>query len=316
MNKNTPTESVDTMISSLAPSTLKQYNSALHQWWNFCSEKEIELFTGNISVVLEFLQSCFDTGASYTSLNTIRSALSLILPTNNNLSVGEDEKVKRWMKAVFRARPQTPKYQSVWDPKPVIVWLGSISPIESVSLEMLTLKLVGLLALATAQRVQTLTLMELSNISISDQGISINITKLIKTSAPGRKQPCLFLPYFIENPELCVATTLIEYLKRTREHRPQSCEQVLISFRRPYKAVSSQTVSRWIKLVLKQSGIDVSVFTAHSTRHASTSKAAANGANIEVIRDAAGWTTASSTFQRFYNRPTQDRAEFCATVFS
>ncbi|XP_060804898.1 uncharacterized protein LOC132902730 [Amyelois transitella] len=46
--------------------------------------------------------------------------------------------------------------------------------------------------------------------------------------------------------------------------------------------------ARWIKTVLSESGVDASVFKAHSTRHAATSAAGAAGVSVETIRKAAG----------------------------
>ena len=42
---------------------------------------------------------------------------------------------------------------------------------------------------------------------------------------------------------------------------------------RPHKAVSTQTISRWLVKVLDKAGIDVSIYSGHSTRAASTTKA-------------------------------------------
>ncbi|KAB0794805.1 hypothetical protein PPYR_11644, partial [Photinus pyralis] len=41
----------------------------------------------------------------------------------------------------------------------------------------------------------------------------ISIEAVLKTSSPNRPQPILDIPRFIEKPELCVALTLVEYLK-------------------------------------------------------------------------------------------------------
>ena len=46
----------------------------------------------------------------------------------------------------------------------------------------------------------------------------------------------------------------------------------------------SSTISGWLKNVLKSSGINVSLFTAHSTRLATTSKANVSGLSmIELL---------------------------------
>lgn len=64
--------------------------------------------------------------------------------------------------------------------------------------------------------------------------------------------------------------------------------------------MSTQTLSRWIKNIWENSGIDISYFSAYSTRHALTSAASRGGINIESILKAAGWMQKSNTFARFY----------------
>ena len=53
--------------------------------------------------------------------------------------------------------------------------------------------------------------------------------------------------------------------------------------------------------MLAQAGVDTSKFSAHSTRAASTSKAAVS-LPVDVILATAGWTN-ESTFRKFYNKP-------------
>ena len=53
------------------------------------------------------------------------------------------------------------------------------------------------------------------------------------------------------------------------------------------------------------SGIDVTLFTAHSTRGASSSAAADSGVTTTDILKAADWST-ESVFRKFYYRPSRD----------
>ena len=60
--------------------------------------------------------------------------------------------------------------------------------------------------------------------------------------------------------------------------------------------------------MLSLAGIHVDgVFTAHSTRGASTSAAARAGVALSDIMEAADWSR-ESTFKKFYHRPTQKSA--------
>ena len=53
--------------------------------------------------------------------------------------------------------------------------------------------------------------------------------------------------------------------------------QLLLSFIKPHKRVTTQTISRWVLEELDLSGINTDVFTGHPTRSASTSKAKESG---------------------------------------
>ena len=71
---------------------------------------------------------------------------------------------------------------------------------------------------------------------------------------------------------------------------------------KPFKPVSRDTIGRWVKDVLKSAGINLKMFSCHSTRSASASCAAAKGVPLQTIIDTAGWTNDSS-FRRFYEKP-------------
>ena len=289
---------MDIMLASLSNKTRKQYESALKQWTIFCRSQDADPLSDSVPMVISFLTAKFEQGLSYSSLNTIRSAISLILGSQ----LGTDDRVTRFFRGIYKLRPKKPKYDIVWDPNIVLRYLSNLFPNQNLSLELLTKKLVTLLALVTAHRFQTLSLINIYNITVNDDNIDIKIPEMIKTSGPNKLQPNLILPFFKDNMSICPAKTLLCYLDCTKIIR-QECSTLIITLKKPYHAASTASISRWIKQVLNDSGLDTTKFTAHSTRHASTSKASKGGINIEVIRKTAGWTNRSSTFARFYNRP-------------
>ena len=93
--------------------------------------------------------------------------------------------------------------------------------------------------------------------------------------------------------------TLEYYLERTLPVRAVEHTALLLPYVKPFASVGSSTVGRWIKNLLNQSGVDTSVFKAHSTGAASASKA-----NLKVRIDSVlkhiGWST-ESTFRKFYH---------------
>lgn len=72
--------------------------------------------------------------------------------------------------------------------------------------------------------------------------------------------------------KLCVHETLNHYLRVTKNL--MNSTRLFVSYIKPYRAVTPSTIGRWIKSILGQARINTELFTAHSTRSASTSKAA------------------------------------------
>lgn len=298
------------MLSSVSNSTLKQYNTSYKLWWQFCNTNGINIFDPLLSNILTFLAEQFNRGGSYGTINSHRSALSLLLGGN----IGSDDSIKRLLKGIYKQKPSIPKYIGTWDPQKVLNYVANWFPNNSLSLDKITKKVCVLLAICTAHRVQTLSLIKVSNINRGADSLQIPISDIIKTSTVGRDQPVLVLPYFKQNLSICPATAVDDYLIMTSNLRPDHIENLFITYKKPYKKASSQSISRWIKQTLAESGVDAGVFSAHSTRHASTSAAASAGVSIDTIRKTAGWSSSSQTFARFYNRPILDEGIFARSV--
>lgn len=296
-------------MASLSKNTLLQYNGTYKLWWQFCCIRNQNPYECSLSNIMLFLTEQFNNGAAYGSLNSHRSALSLLLGSN----ITSDDQVKRLLKGVYKLRPALPKYTSTWDPQVVLNYVADWIPNRNLPLEKITKKLVVLLALSTRHRVQTLSLIKLENILINSTGVKIGISDVIKTSGVGREQPVLILPYFHENRAICPATIVEDYIHVTKNIRSETSHMIL-TYKRPHKPATAQSISRWIKQVLGASGVDVSTFSAHSTRHASTSAARASGLSMDTIRKAAGWTSTSQSFAKFYHRPIVVEGNFARSV--
>ena len=64
-----------------------------------------------------------------------------------------------------------------------------------------------------------------------------------------------------------------------------------------------------MKEFLKQSGIDISSYGAHSTRAASSSAARSSPKiSLQTIMNAAGWAR-ESTFRKFYDKPADSESQ-------
>ncbi|CAH1988828.1 unnamed protein product [Acanthoscelides obtectus] len=72
----------------------------------------------------------------------------------------------------------------------------------------------------------------------------------IKTSRIGKPQPTLHIPVFQQNPFLCVATILKEYIDRTASLREPDNDFLFVTYKKPHTRASKDTLSRWRQHVL------------------------------------------------------------------
>ena len=160
-----------------------------------------------------------------------------------------------------------------------IIWRDNLP--DALSLLALSRKLATLLLLLSGQRGQALHLLDIRNIQVDDNKLLIRFGDLHKQSRPGYQVPELNLPAYPPSPALCVRLTYIAYLKRTKPLRHTS--GLFLATQKPHGKVSRDTLSRWVKEVLRLSGVDLSIFTPHSIRGASTSAAAVSKVPLASI---------------------------------
>nr|CAH7762543.1 unnamed protein product [Callosobruchus chinensis] len=309
--KGYPECSINTAIASISSSTIKQYEGTYKLWWQYCQTTGTPIYEAEANHVISFLQGLFDANKyQFGTFNSHRSALSLILGEH----VHKDSRIPRFMRGISKLRPSRPKYNCTWDPQQVIAFLGTWEN-SQISLQHLSYKVATLLALVTGQRIQTISLIRPSNLMESPSGIQILITDQIKTSNINKLQPCLQIPFFLEDPSICPATALKHYLNVTKEKRSTPNDHLFITHKRPHKPAAKQTISRWVHNTLKLAGIDTAMFKPHSVRHASTSAARKTGTPMESIMQAAGWTN-ETTFTKFYQRKIVNTTAFAERILT
>ncbi|VDI20620.1 Hypothetical predicted protein [Mytilus galloprovincialis] len=135
--------------------------------------------------------------------------------------------------------------------------------------------------------------------------VLFELPKLTKTCRPGSKTKSIAFESFPNEKSLCVVTCINDYMSRTESWREQGDNidrsWLLLSVVKPHHHIVPSSVARWLKETIKKSGFS-SLFTGHSTRSASTSKAKRVGLSTQDVIDQAKWTN-ESTFMRFYCKP-------------
>lgn len=225
-----------------------------------------------------------------------RSALSSTLKPIEGYQVGQHPLVKRLMRGVFNTRPPVKKLCESWSVLKVLQLLKTWSPATTLDLKCLTLKTLMLLALATAKRCSSLSLLTIKEgfCEISESMVRLQPVGLEKHSRPDMMGDPIVLKAYNEEPRLDPVNYLKNYIKRTKLIRKS--DSLFITTVAPHGAAAKQTMSGWLAQVIRMSGQDG---TGGSVRPASTSYAVARGASLETILQAGDWARAS-TFRKFY----------------
>ena len=245
---------------------------------------------------------------AYSTINTARSALSCLGLKFDGVAVGAHPTITRLMKGIFNHRPSRSKHDTTWDVDVVLNYIRQNPQNTELQIKDLTLKLTMLLALTQAARPQTLNCLTTENHIKTPESYTLYLDGTLKHTRPGMPLPPVTIKRFRADPNLCAYSCLEIYLERTQEWRENS-GKLLLSYVKPHKSVTVDTIRRWLKTIMSNSGINVELFGAYSARAASVSKAACNSIPIDIIMKTAGWTR-ESTFAKFYHKTIVKPIEF------
>lgn len=202
--------------------------------------------------------------------------------------------------------------KEMWDPATLLDALKHWSPAQKIDLKKLTIKLITLILLVSGQRIQTLPLLHLGNMTVSKSSFRFRLVGLLKQSRPGYANPDISLTAYAPDRRICVYTYLQEYLERTKLLRCQE-SQLILTYKKPHRKASKATMACWVQQALHVAGIDISVYGPHSIRSASTSAAQREGATMDDILKTAGWTN-TNTFATYYKKPLCKDSNYAASV--
>ena len=294
-----PPQVCDILMASWREGTKKRYEGPWRLWTSWCVSRNQCPFSATVAEVLQFLTEQFHTRKlSYRTVGVYKSCISQLHDPIDGQPLGTLPLLSRFMKGVFELRPPTPKICVTWSVGTLLEHLKNMEPNENLSLKELTLKTTILLPLTSSARAHELAALHLDYVSQKENGWEFVIPKHVKNYRPNHPARKIYLPSLPENQKICVIESLKQYVNRTA--RICKAQYLLVSYTSPHSAIGSQAVSRWIRTVLSNAGIDAQ-YTGHSTRAAATSMAADSGVPLEDIIAAADWSSAT-TFERFYHK--------------
>ena len=305
--------------SSLArrPSSRAGYQVRWSIYRAWCHNNGHSVSRPTLAKVADFL--CwlrYTRGLGVSSLRGYRSVLSAVFRFHLP-SLSSDPVIRDLLRSFRLSSAERVLRPPAWDLSKVLTYLVSpaFEPLSQASFRALTLKILFLLALATAKRVGELqALSSIVTFVGGDACLSYIPQFVAKSESLTRSIPRSFLvkslAYFAAGLDidlfLCPVRALRLYLLRARSLSP--CRhRLFVSPRRHSCAMSKNAVSFFLREVISAAGAarpHVGSLRAHEVRSVSTSVAFHRHWSVSSVLESATWAS-SSVFSYFYLRDIQ-----------
>ena len=148
---------------------------------------------------------------------------------------------------------------------------------------------------------QTSLALDIDNVKIYEVKFIILPNSSIKHTKQSRPLQAIVYHKFNGNPKLCVIECAKLHIEIRKKLVPPEIKQFLVTYGKPHKAASDDTISRWIKNTISSAGIDIDAFKAHPTRSVSSSQAKQVGIPYTEILKRGSWKGAN-TFTKHYDK--------------
>ena len=105
INTSEIASSNDTSQAALRPSTILIYKSYQTKWNNYCMQNNISHIQPKISELLDYFTHLYNSGASYSVLNSNKSTLSHIVFLPPYSSILEHPQIIKYFKDAYNLKP-------------------------------------------------------------------------------------------------------------------------------------------------------------------------------------------------------------------
>lgn len=222
------------ILQSWHQSSQKQCDGHIRKWLtgcSFCSQRQVDQIHPTVGVAVEFLTRLYKKGLSCSSINSARSALSEILNQTH---------FSQWvMVSILMLNTSWKVFFKVGPLCLVMVRRGMLTRFSST---LVPLKLVMLVALTTAQRSQSIHLLDTIGMVWEETRYTFLLNSHIKQSKSGGTSSELVVKFsaFLHDRKLSVVSMCSVYLDRTQTPRGNETCQFIHCYLSETKQESQQ----------------------------------------------------------------------------
>ena len=313
---------------TLAPSTLKGYNSMLDKCYKYCDEHSIVFPPDETKHLADFLCSLCDRSERPQSvLATAMAALSHVYCALDLSDITKDVHITRLISALIKSgTTKAMKRSTVLPIEKFTDMFRKWGSNESLSIKQLRLKAITLLALALMLRPSDVApnakyfdedtfslqrvLFTTDMLRFDDEGVHVTFFG-IKNDAQ-RSGFVVFLPINVDDHVIDPVSCLKCYISKTNDVR--SDRAVFLALRSPFKGLASSSIANILEESIEQAGLRGQGFSAKSFRPTGATVAIEKGVNPKVVQQIGRWKSTDVFFQHYVHAKTP--SEFTSKVLS
>ena len=139
-------------------------------------------------------------------------------------------------------------------------YFESLPANSELTLKCLLEKLTVQLLILSEQRKKNLLAINIDNVKIYEDKLIILPNSSLKHTKPSRPLHATVYHKYNGNPKLSVVECGKLYIEIRNELVPSEIKQFLVTYEKPHKAASDDTISRWNKNTIFSAGINIAVF--------------------------------------------------------
>ena len=283
-------------------SSQREFHQKLPAWQHLPDgHPRLDPLEASVEQVSTFLMSLFSEGKQISTIKNYRSAIAAV---HRGFRDGSNDTIHHLLRGMFHKRPPMKTLPPSWSLTDVLKVLAEapFEPMHAASLENVTHKTLFLIAAASTRRRSGLHALTIKEGFLRFEQGGVRLLPDPEFLAKNRTE--LFTPQEIFLPALGTVSTISEdkrwcpvralrwYMERTRILRQN--ERLFILPRSPYTPASKDTLSRWIRDLIRPHVSPSERPRAHDVRGHSTSRAWFTGVPLEDIMKAAAWKTPTS----------------------
>ena len=303
------------------------YESKWKLFVGFCKDRNLEPFDASPAQIAEFLLwVAKERKAAYSTLAGYRSALGQVFRLTTGYDPGTCPILSQLMQSFKRTQPTAAKRIPEWDIGLVLSVLNEKgNHNEKLSLEVLTSKVVFLLALASGDRVGALAALRFPPKFVDEEMTVCYDSEFVPKSYFVRKNVSrvspLRVPYLDQQEfvQVCPCVTTEFYLCKTRELRSSVQSSLVIPTSgdrdRPMKSqMIAKHVVKLVRWCYEKLGVDSPKCRAHDVRKVAASLRALNSESLQEVLGAGSWSS-PYTFLKHYFVPVQTHSGTAVSTY-